>query len=200
MKSGMPLATQGLRIGLLGGSFDPPHSGHMHISKWAIKEFSLDRIWWLVSPGNPLKKDAPADLDRRLTACNKLVNHPKIIVTDLERVFNTRYTAQTLISLKSQYRGVRFVWLMGADNLAEFHKWDRWQDIMHMLPVGVMARPNQQLAANCSTAARIFRESRLSAQSSTALPFKEAPSWSLLTGPMDDESSSKIRAKGKWPK
>ena len=200
MKSGMPLATQGLRIGLLGGSFDPPHSGHMHISKWAIKEFSLDRIWWLVSPGNPLKKDAPADLDRRLTACNKLVNHPKVIVTDLERVFNTRYTAQTLTSLKSQYRGVRFVWLMGADNLAEFHKWDRWQDIMHMLPVGVMARPNQQLAANCSTAARIFRESRLSAQSSTALPFKEAPSWSLLTGPMDDESSSKIRAKGKWPK
>ena len=200
MKSGMPLATQGLRIGLLGGSFDPPHSGHMHISKWAIKEFSLDRIWWLVSPGNPLKKDAPADLDRRLSACNKLVNHPKVIVTDLERVFNTRYTAQTLTSLKSQYRGVRFVWLMGADNLAEFHKWDRWQDIMHMLPVGVMARPNQQLAANCSPAARIFRESRLSVQSSTALPFKEAPSWSLLTGPMDDESSSKIRAKGKWTK
>ena len=200
MKSGMPLATKGLRIGLLGGSFDPPHSGHMHISKWAIKEFSLDRIWWLVSPGNPLKKDAPADLDRRLSACNKLVNHPKVIVTDLERVFNTRYTAQTLTSLKSQYRGVRFVWLMGADNLAEFHKWDRWQDIMHMLPVGVMARPNQQLAANCSPAARIFRESRLSARSSTALPFKEAPSWSLLTGPMDDESSSKIRAKGKWSK
>ena len=200
MKSGMPLATKGLRIGLLGGSFDPPHSGHMHISKWAIKEFSLDRIWWLVSPGNPLKKDAPADLDRRLSACNKLVNHPKVIVTDLERVFNTRYTAQTLTSLKSQYRGVRFVWLMGADNLAEFHKWDRWQDIMHMLPVGVMARPNQQLAANCSPAARIFRESRLSVQSSTALPFKEAPSWSLLTGPMDDESSSKIRAKGKWTK
>ncbi|MDA8741881.1 nicotinate-nucleotide adenylyltransferase [Amylibacter sp.] len=200
MKSGMPLATKGLRIGLLGGSFDPPHSGHMHISKWAIKEFSLDRIWWLVSPGNPLKKDAPADLDRRLSACNKLVNHPKVIVTDLERVFNTRYTAQTLTTLKSQYRGVRFVWLMGADNLAEFHKWDRWQDIMHMLPVGVMARPNQQLAANCSPAARIFRESRLSAQSSTALPFKEAPSWSLLTGPMDDESSSKIRAKGKWTK
>ena len=200
MKSGMPLATKGLRIGLLGGSFDPPHSGHMHISKWAIKEFSLDRIWWLVSPGNPLKKDAPADLDRRLSACNKLVNHPKVIVTDLERVFNTRYTAQTLTSLKSQYIGVRFVWLMGADNLAEFHKWDRWQDIMHMLPVGVMARPNQQLAANCSPAARIFRESRLSARSSTALPFKEAPSWSLLTGPMDDESSSKIRAKGKWSK
>ena len=200
MKNGMPLATKGLRIGLLGGSFDPPHSGHMHISKWAIKEFSLDRIWWLVSPGNPLKKDAPADLDRRLSACNKLVNHPKVIVTDLERVFNTRYTAQTLTTLKSQYRGVRFVWLMGADNLAEFHKWDRWQDIMHMLPVGVMARPNQQLAANCSPAARIFRESRLSARSSTALPFKEAPSWSLLTGPMDDESSSKIRAKGKWTK
>ena len=95
---------------------------------------------------------------------------------------------------------MRFVWLMGADNLATFHNWDRWQDIMHMLPVGVMARPNQQLAANCSPAARMFRESRLSSQSSTALPFKDAPSWSLLTGPMDDSSSSKIREKGKWSK
>ena len=185
MKNGMPLATHGLRVGLLGGSFDPPHSGHLHISKWAMKEFNLDRVWWLVSPGNPLKNDMPADLDRRMSACMELVNHPNIIITDLERTFKTRYTAQTLTMLKAKYLGVRFVWLMGADNLATFHHWDRWQDIMHMLPVGVMARPNQQLAANCSPAARMFRESRLPAQFSTALPFKDCL---LYTSPSPRDS------------
>tara|TARA_R110002096_G_scaffold14582_5_gene50719 strand:+ start:32612 stop:33214 length:603 start_codon:yes stop_codon:yes gene_type:complete len=198
MKRGMPIATQGLRVGLLGGSFDPPHAGHLHISKWAMKEFGLDRVWWLVSPGNPLKPEGPADLDRRMKACNQLNDHPRIIVTDLERRFGTRYTAETLMTLQSQYLGVRFVWLMGADNLVDFHRWDRWQDIMHMMPIGVMARPDQQLAAGCSPAARMFRRKRLSAQRSNALPFKQAPCWSLLTGPMVNMSSTQIRARGDW--
>lgn len=195
---GMPVATKGLRVGLLGGSFDPPHSGHLHISKWAMKEFSLDRVWWLVSPGNPLKAEGPADLDRRMAACNALNDHPRIIVTDLERRFGTRYTAETLTALQARYSGVRFVWLMGADNLADFHRWDRWQDIMKMMPIGVMARPDQQLAAGCSPAARMFRRKRLSSRRSNALPFKQAPSWSLLTGPMVDMSSTQIRARGDW--
>jgi nicotinate-nucleotide adenylyltransferase len=194
----MPIATQGLRVGLLGGSFDPPHGGHLHISKWAMKEFGLDRVWWLVSPGNPLKAEGPADLDRRMDACNALNDHPRIIVTDLERRFGTRYTAQTLTALQARYVGVRFVWLMGADNLAEFHRWDRWQDIMHMMPIGVMARPDQQLAAGCSPAARMFRRQRLSSRRSNALPFKQAPCWSLLTGPMVNVSSTQIRARGDW--
>jgi nicotinate-nucleotide adenylyltransferase len=195
---GMPIATQGLRVGLLGGSFDPPHGGHLHISKWAMKEFGLDRVWWLVSPGNPLKAEGPADLDRRMDACNELNDHPRIIVTDLERRFKTQYTAETLTALQARYCGVRFVWLMGADNLAEFHRWDRWQDIMHMMPIGVMARPDQQLAAGCSPAARMFRRKRLSSRRSNALPFKRAPSWSLLTGPMVNMSSTQIRARGDW--
>mgnify|MGYP001059055303 FL=1 len=195
---GMPMATQGLRVGLLGGSFDPPHGGHLHISKWAMKEFGLDRVWWLVSPGNPLKTQGPADLDRRLDACNALNDHPRIVVTDLERRFGTRYTAQTLTALQARYSGVRFVWLMGADNLADFHRWDRWQDIMHMMPIGVMARPDQQLAAGCSPAARMFRRKRLSSRRSNALPFKQAPCWSLLTGPMVNMSSTQIRARGDW--
>ena len=198
MRSEFPIATDGLRVGLLGGSFDPPHAGHLHISKWALKEFGLDFVWWLVSPGNPLKTEGPADLDRRMLACNELVDHPRIVVTDLERKFGTRYTAETLGALQAHYRSVRFVWLMGADNLADFHKWDRWQDIMNSVPIGVMARPDQQLAAGCSPAARMYRRNRLSARRSTALPFREAPCWSLLTGPMVAMSSTQIRASGKW--
>ena len=194
----MPIATHGLRVGLLGGSFDPPHGGHLHISKWAMKEFGLDRVWWMVSPGNPLKAQGPADLDRRMDACNALNDHPRIIVTDLERRFKTRYTAETLTALQARYSGVRFVWLMGADNLADFHRWDRWQEIMHMMPIGVMARPDQQLAAGCSPAARMFRRKRLSSRRSNALPFKQAPCWSLLTGPMVNMSSTQIRARGDW--
>ena len=194
----MPIATQGLRVGLLGGSFDPPHGGHLHISKWAMKEFGLDRVWWMVSPGNPLKAQGPADLDRRMDACNALNDHPRIIVTDLERRFKTRYTAETLTALQARYSGVRFVWLMGADNLADFHRWDRWQEIMHMMPIGVMARPDQQLAAGCSPAARMFRRKRLSSRRSNALPFKQAPCWSLLTGPMVNMSSTQSRARGDW--
>ncbi|MCL4124228.1 UNVERIFIED_CONTAM: hypothetical protein GTU68_061430 [Idotea baltica] len=195
----MPIATAGLRVGLLGGSFDPPHAGHLHISKWALKEFGLDQVWWLVSPGNPLKSEGPADIDRRVLACEQLVdNHPRIVITDLERRFNTRYTAQTLQKIQERYLGVRFVWLMGADNLASFHRWDRWDEIMHMMPIGVLARPGDQLAAGCSPAARRFRDYRLMARRSNALPYRAAPCWSLLTGPMVDMSSTQIRASGEW--
>ena len=196
---GYPLATHGLRVGLLGGSFDPPHAGHLHITKWALKEFGLDQVWWLVSPGNPLKKRGPAPIEKRMSAARNLIgNHPKIVVTDLEQKLGTRYTAETLDELQARYQGVRFVWLMGADNLADFHHWDRWDEIMYKMPIGVLARPGEQLAAGCSPAARRFRRKRLSARRSTALPFREAPCWSLLTGPMVNLSSTQIRASGGW--
>ena len=199
MMHGFPYASAGLRIGLLGGSFDPPHAGHVHISKWALKEFGLDRVWWLVSPGNPLKKRGPAPMEKRLHACRALVaDHPGIVITDIERKLGTRYTAETLDAIQARYNAVRFVWLMGADNLADFHKWDRWDEIMYKMPIGVLARPGEQLAAGCSPAARRFRRARLSARRSTALPFREAPCWSLLTGPMVNLSSTQIRAKGDW--
>ncbi|KAB7613420.1 nicotinate-nucleotide adenylyltransferase [Amylibacter sp. SFDW26] len=198
MKNGFPIATSGLRVGLLGGSFDPPHNGHLHISKWALKEFGLDQVWWLVSPGNPLKKRGPASLERRMAACEELVQHPRIKVTDLECQLGTRYTAETLERLLAIYSDVRFVWLMGADNLANFHKWDRWDDIMMTLPIGVLARPEEQVMAGSSPAARRFSKSRLSARRSTALPFRSAPCWSLLNGPMVDMSSTEIRKRGDW--
>ena len=194
----MPYAPQGLRVGLLGGSFDPPHAGHLHISTWALKEFGLDQVWWLVSPGNPLKVRGPAPLEKRMAACRKLVKHPRIKVTDLESKLGTRYTAATLERLLELYTGVRFVWLMGADNLASFHKWDRWTDIMEMVPVGVLARPEEQVSAGCSPAARRYARYRLSARHSTALPLRDAPCWSLLNGPMVDISSTDIRNRGEW--
>jgi nicotinate-nucleotide adenylyltransferase len=194
----MPFATQGLRVGLLGGSFDPPHAGHLHISNWALKEFGLDQVWWLVSPGNPLKAHGPAPLEKRLSASRAMVQHPRIKVTDLEDRLGTHYTAETLEKLLELYSGVRFVWLMGADNLASFHKWDRWGDIMEMMPIGILARPEEQLSAGCSPAARRYARYRLSARRSTALPFRTAPCWSLLNGPMMDISSTDIRRRGGW--
>ncbi len=125
-----PRARAGMRVGLFGGSFDPPHAGHVHVTKWAMKAFGLDRVWWLVSPGNPLKPDAPAELDRRLAAARAIMRRPRVDVTDVEARMGTRYTAATLAGLRARYPGVRFVWLMGADNLAGFHRWDRWEEIM----------------------------------------------------------------------
>jgi len=195
---GFPIATPGLRVGLLGGSFDPPHGGHVHITRWALKAFALDQVWWLVSPANPLKRSGPAPMGRRIAACLDLVQHPRVKVTNLETRLGTRYTAHTLEKLIAHYPGVRFVWLMGADNLADIHRWKHWRRIMDTVPVGVLARPGGQLAAGCSCAARVYREHRLSARSATALPFRAAPCWSLLTGPMMDVSSSQIRAAGRW--
>ncbi len=188
----------GQRIGLLGGSFDPPHAGHVHISKWALKAFGLDRVWWLVSPGNPLKPDQPADLKRRMAAARAIMRHPRVTVTDLEARLGTRYTAATLAALRARWPGVRFVWLMGADNLASFHRWDRWTRIMEMVPVGVLARPGQQLRAGLSPAARRFARWRLPPSEARALPFREPPAWSLVSGRMLDLSSSELRALGKW--
>jgi nicotinate-nucleotide adenylyltransferase len=193
-----PHAAPGQRIGLLGGSFDPAHAGHLHVSRWALKALGLDAVWWLVSPGNPLKADAPADLARRLAAAQALVRHPRIKLTDLEAQTGTRYTAATLTALQARYPGVRFVWLMGADNLGSFHHWDRWETIMALVPVCVLARPGEQLRAGLSPAARRFARWRLPQAEAKALPFRRPPAWVLLTGPMLDLSSSELRALGVW--
>ncbi|MBP7242302.1 MAG: nicotinate-nucleotide adenylyltransferase [Amaricoccus sp.] len=187
-----------MRVGLFGGSFDPPHAGHVHVTKWAMKGFGLDRVWWLVSPGNPIKPDAPADLGRRLAAARAIMRRPRVEVTDLEARLGTRATADTLAALRRRYPGVRFVWLMGADNLATFHRWGRWQEIMSLVPVGVLARPGDQLRAGLSPAACRFARWRLPASRARALPFAQPPAWCLLTGRMLDLSSSELRALGVW--
>ncbi|MEM9716885.1 MAG: nicotinate-nucleotide adenylyltransferase [Pseudomonadota bacterium] len=198
MVQGLPFANQNMVVGLLGGSFDPPHAGHVHISKWALRSFGLDAVWWLVSPGNPLKTHGPAPVEKRMHAANGLIRDPRILVTDLETQIGTRYTAETLEEITARYRGTRFVWLMGADNLRGLHRWDRFDTIMHQMPVGVLARPGEQLRAGTSKAARKYARFRLNARRAAALPYRSAPSWCLLTGPMVDLSSTELRAKGDW--
>jgi nicotinate-nucleotide adenylyltransferase len=198
LRSDLPLALPGQTIGLFGGSFDPPHAGHLHVSREALKRFGLDRVWWLVSPGNPLKENGPAPLDRRMAVARALVTHPRIEVTDIEARIGTRYTAQTLERMIALYPGVRFVWLMGADNLAQFHRWQRWQWIMRTVPIGVLARPGQRISARTAKAAQIFAAQKLPASAGTLLPHGRAPVWCFVNLPMVDLSSSAIRARGEW--
>lgn len=193
-----PEARAGMRIGLLGGSFDPPHEGHMLITRQALRAFRLDRVWWLASPGNPLKAHGPAAMARRLAACNAIIDHPKVEVTDIETHLGTRYTAQTLAALRSLYPGVRFVWLMGADNLAEFHLWADWRWIMRNFPVGVMARPGHSARALVSPAAIAFRRHRLDHLKAGSLARTRAPAWALLRGVNSPASSTAIREQGEW--
>jgi nicotinate-nucleotide adenylyltransferase len=195
---GFPVARPGMRVGLLGGSFDPPHEGHAHITRWALKAFRLDRVWWLVSPGNPLKPTGPAGVAARVAAARALAAHPRAEVTDLEARLGTRYTAATLDALLPRYPGVRFVWLMGADNLASFHRWDRWEAIMGAVPLGVLARPGQQIAAGLSPAARRFARARVPARAAGTLADRPAPAWCLVTGRMHPISSTALRARGLW--
>lgn len=198
MKSGFPIATKGMVIGLLGGSFDPAHEGHAHLTREALKRFGLDRVWWLVSPGNPLKVRQPAPLADRLARARRVMDDPRVVITDMEARLGTRYTAQTLEAVMALYPGVRFVWLMGADNLLQFDRWDRWQDIMRMVPIGVLARPGSRIAARLSKAAEVFWHARLPDVSAQVLAHGPAPRWCFLNMPLVATSSSAIRAQGEW--
>jgi nicotinate-nucleotide adenylyltransferase len=188
----------GQTIGLLGGSFDPPHLGHVHITFEALKQFNLDAVWWLVSPGNPLKKCAPAPLADRMRSARALVSHPNVFVTDIEARLGTRYTAQTLAALKSKYPKIRFVWLMGADNLAQLHCWQTWQTIMETVPIGVLARPGNRISARTSKAALTYRHARIKASNRHLMARMAAPAWCYVNIPLTAASSSAIRAKGFW--
>lgn len=198
MRHPFPFARPGQVIGLLGGSFDPAHRGHAHITREALKRFGLDRVWWLVSPGNPLKEHGPAPLDKRIARAREVMQHPRVEITGVEAHLNTRYTAQTLAALQQHYRGVRFVWLMGADNLAQFHLWQDWRQIMQSVPVGVLARPGQRISARMSRAAALYAPHRIPGRYSQMLSRRPTPAWSFVNVPMLDVSSSAIRAKGGW--
>jgi len=198
MNDGLPYLRPGMSVGLLGGSFDPPHPGHVHITREAMKRFGLDRVLWLVSPGNPLKARGPAELSRRMSAARDIMQHPRVHISDFEARAGTRYTAQTLRLLRQRCPGVRFVWLMGADNLAQFHLWKDWQQIMDTVPVGVLARPGDRISARMSPAARLYAPARLSALASPLLGRAQAPAWCFVNVPMSGTSSSAIRARGGW--
>ncbi len=196
MRSGFPIATKGMVIGLLGGSFDPAHEGHAHLTREALARMGLDQVWWLVTPGNPLKARQPAPMAERLARARAVMNDPRVKITDLEARLGTRATIDTITKLKAIYPGVHFVWLMGADNLVQFHKWNRWRDILRSVPVGVLARPGAGVAARTSVAARAFRVHQVARGEN--LRNKPAPAWCFVNMPMNGASSSAIRARGDW--
>lgn len=187
-----------MRVGLLGGSFDPAHEGHVHLTRVALRRFALDRVIWLVSPGNPLKERGPASLDARLAHAREIMRDPRVIISDFEAQIGTRYTAETVDTLKASYPGVHFVWLMGADNLHQFHRWQKWEDILHSLPVGVLARPGWRQAGLNSRTARKYRHARLPGSASKLLADQTAPTWCFVNMPLMQVSSTELRAKGAW--
>ena len=186
-----------LKIGLLGGSFDPPHIGHAHISDWATKKFSLDAIWWLPSPGNPLKPNKPASASARRTAMEQFHN-PKVLNVEFELRTGTAFTHESISRLKNLCPNARFVWLMGADNLAQIHTWSKWDSIFEAVPVGVLARRNSKFAAMSSVAARKYMHRRIRRDESFLLPDLQPPVWVQVNIPLVDVSSSDIRRKGLW--
>lgn len=193
-----PVAKPGQVIGLLGGSFDPAHAGHVHITTTALKRFQLDQVWWMLSPGNPLKEHGPAPLADRIKAASAVMQHPRVRVTDIEAQLGTRYTADTLAALQARNPGVRFVWLMGADNLAQFHLWQDWRWIMDNVPIGVLARPGDRIAARLSKAAKVYAHARIAGNAAQTLGHRTAPAWCFINMPLSAQSSSAIRARGEW--
>lgn len=193
-----PFAGPGQAIGLLGGSFNPPHAAHRLISEIALKRLGLDKVWWIVSPGNPLKKRIPpAPLAERTRLCRAVATNPHIVVTDFEADLPTPFAASTLAFLKSRSPLVHFVWIMGADNLASFDRWHRWREIFTMVPVVVVDRPGWRMKALASKAARAFARSRRPERDAALLAHTPPPAWTFLTGPLSHASSTAIRNRAK---
>ena len=191
----LPPHGPGMRIGLLGGSFNPPHDAHRAISLLAMKRLRLDRVWWLVTPGNPLKdvRQLPP-LEQRIEACIKVADHPRIDVTGLEAVIGTKYSCDTIAWLKNDAPETHFVWLMGADNLRDFHRWKNWRDIFMMLPIAVADRGGLSLKAGSGPAAMSFARARIPENQAAVLPTLPPPAWVYLRGVKSDLSSTRIRA------
>lgn len=192
----LPRHAAGMRIGLLGGSFNPPHDGHRLISLHALRRLQLDRVWWLVTPGNPLKDHTGLPTsEERARIARQLADHPRIDVTTCEEDIGSRLTVETLAWLKRRCPSVQFVWMMGADNLASFHHWHRWQDIAEIMPIAVFDRPGATLAAARSRAAIRFGPHRISEREASILPNMKPPAWVFFHGKRSPLSSTGLRSK-----
>ncbi|GJD63910.1 nicotinate-nucleotide adenylyltransferase [Methylobacterium frigidaeris] len=191
----LPPLAPGLRVGLYGGSFNPAHAGHRHVSRLALRRLALDRVWWLVSPGNPLKdRSHLPDAASRAEGARAVARDPRIAVTDFEAALEVRYTVETLSWLTDRHPEIRFVWIMGADSLASFHRWRGWREIAARMPFAVIDRPGYTLRAMASPAARALAASRIDEPAAATLADRRPPAWVFLHGPRNSLSSTALRA------
>ena len=194
----IPFHTNGMRIGLLGGSFNPPHAAHRAISLFALKRLKLDRVWWLLTPGNPLKDTGRLHgLSERARAALDVADDPRIDISCLEAVIGVRYTVDTIIHLRRRVSGVHFVWIMGADNLAQFHRWKHWRRIASEVPIAVIDRPPQSFRALAAPAAQALARYRVPENQAARLADQQAPAWVFLTGMKLNLSSTGLRNSGR---
>ena len=182
-------------VGLFGGSFNPPHAGHALVAEIALRRLGLDQLWWMVTPGNPLKSRSElASLEDRIAACEKLVSDPRIKVTAFEKSLGISYTANTLAKVKAKNPHVRFIWIMGADNLRDFHRWQNWRKIAMTFPIAVIDRPGATLAFLSSVMAKTFDYARVDEHDASTLGSLSAPAWTFIHGPRSRLSSTAIRS------
>ncbi len=182
-------------VGLLGGSFNPAHDGHVHISQLAMKRLGLDELWWLVSPQNPLKStDGMASLSERIKMAKSVASVDKrIAVKDVESRLGTQYTVDTLTALKAENPNLAFVWIIGADNLRQFPKWKGWQRIFRTVPIAVFPRAPYSLRARNGRAARCFEDAQIPARQAYRLSRMTPPAWVFLRAPLHGQSATRIR-------
>ena len=190
----MPHVEKGLAVGLFGGSFNPPHAGHALVAEIALRRLRLDQLWWIVTPGNPLKNTSDlAPLGERIERSERLIHDPRVKVTAFEAAHRIRYTADTLELVKRRNPGVDFVWIMGADCLAPFHRWQRWREIAATFPIAVVDRPGSTLAFLSSVMAKTYARSRVDEDGAPRLARMRAPAWTFVHGPRSSLSSTALR-------
>lgn len=190
----MPHVEKGMSVGLFGGTFNPPHAGHLLVAETALRKLRLNQLWWMVTPGNPLKENSTLPgLAERLAWCRDHIEDPRVKLSAFEAAHGLTYTAETLKFVLSRNRGVHFVWVMGADNLAGFHRWQDWQEIANSVPIAVIDRPGSTLSYLSSVMAKTFNSARVDEDDAAALARMEAPAWTFIHGPRSSLSSTAIR-------
>ncbi len=190
----MPHVERGMAVGLFGGSFNPPHAGHALVAETAMRRLRLNQLWWMVTPGNPLKDHSIlAPLEERIALSEVAAEDPRMKVTAFEAAHRVRYTADTVALVQARNPGVNFVWIMGADSLRDFHKWERWQEIMRSIPIAVFDRPGATLSFLSSKVAKTFDHARIDEEDAPLLARSNPPAWTFIHGPRSPLSSTMLR-------